>query len=114
MITQASAACAVKPPSRPTIPRTLEPTLLAYSSARTRFGLTFFSRFPPPTENTNSASCVLRRLTFSHSTKTVSQPSSFVRAVNSDPLSVRPYHSTPPIFPKSFTPSHQLPPPPPP
>src|SRR5262245_29703901 len=40
-ITQTSATRAVKPPSRPTTPMIPAPTCLAYSSARTRLGLTF-------------------------------------------------------------------------
>src|SRR5215213_3690442 len=84
----ASPTSAVYPPSRPTTPNTLAPIVLAYCSARTRLGLTFFSRLPPPTEKTNSASSALSRLTLSHSTNTVSQPSSLVRAVSSDTLSV--------------------------
>ena len=48
----------------------------------------FFSRLPPPTENTNSASSLRSRLPFSQATNTVSQPSSLVRAVSSDTLSV--------------------------
>src|SRR5689334_2894327 len=50
--THSSATRPVYPPSRPTIPITRLPTLLAYSSAATRFGLTLFSRLPPPTEST--------------------------------------------------------------
>src|SRR5579859_7066965 len=46
------------------------PTCFAYSSARTRFGLIFRSRLPPPTEKTNTMSRDDRRLVFSHSTKT--------------------------------------------
>ena len=46
------------------------------------------SRSPPPTESTRTRSLSLRRLPRSHSTKTVSQPSSLVRAVSSETLSV--------------------------
>ena len=48
---------------------------------RSKFGLTFFSTLPPPTEKTITASFSFRRLPRSHSTKTEAQPSSFVRAV---------------------------------
>ena len=46
-----------------------------------------FSRLPPPTENTNTASLSLARLVRSQAAKTVSQPSSLVRAVSSETLS---------------------------
>ena len=53
------------------MPMTVAPTSFAYCSARTRFGLMFFSRLPPPTENTKIASLgVQAGCTFSHSTKT--------------------------------------------
>src|SRR4051812_14955586 len=87
MITQASATCAVNPPSRPTTPAIRAPTCLAYCSARTRLGLTFRSRLPPPTEKTNTTSSAFRRLPCSHATNTDSHPSSLVRAVNSETLS---------------------------
>jgi hypothetical protein len=48
----------------------------------------FFSRSPPPTEKTNTASFSFDRLVSSHAAKTVGQPSSFVRAVSSETLSV--------------------------
>ena len=70
------------------MPMTGAPTSWAYCRAVTRFGLTFFSRLPPPTENTRIRSSGLSRLTRSHSTKTVAQPSSLVRAVSSETLSV--------------------------
>ena len=54
----------------------------------TRLGLTFFSILPPPTEKTKTASCALSRLIASHSRKMVCQPSSLVRAVSSETLSV--------------------------
>ena len=41
-----------------------------------------------PTENTNTPSSLRSRLPFSHATNTVSHPSSLVRAVNSETLSV--------------------------
>src|SRR5438477_4500674 len=83
-----SAICAVYPPSRPTIPRIALPRSFASFSALTKFGLTFFSRLPPPTENTRIASFPLSRLPLSHSAKTEGHPSSLVRAVNSETLSV--------------------------
>ena len=52
------------------------------------FGLIFFSRLPPPTDMTNSASRDDKRLVRSHSTNVVSHPSSLVRAVSSETLSV--------------------------
>jgi hypothetical protein len=78
----------VYPPSRPTIPRIALPRSFASCSALTKFGLTFFSTLPPPTDNTRIASFALSRLPLSHSTKTDGHPSSFVRAVSSDTLSV--------------------------
>ena len=54
--TQASATRAVYPPSRPTIPTTRAPTSFASCRAVTMLGLMFFSRLPPPTESTNTAS----------------------------------------------------------
>src|SRR3972149_5838523 len=65
--------------------------------------MTFFSRFPPPTEKTNTMSPAFSRLPLSHSTKTLAHPSSFVRAVSSDTLSVGVYASIPAILRKSFT-----------
>ena len=62
--------------------------LLGVLQGVTRFGLTFFSRLPPPTESTKIRSSGLSRLRRSHSTKTVAQPSSLVRAVSSETLSV--------------------------
>ena len=56
--------------------------------AATRFGETFFSRLPPPTERMNRQSLLFSLLVRSHSTKTLAQPSSFVRAVSSETLSV--------------------------
>jgi hypothetical protein len=61
---------------------------LAYCNARTRLGLTFFSRLPPPTEEMKSASLGLSGLVSNQSTKTLSQLSSLVRAVSSETLSV--------------------------
>ena len=75
-------------PSRPTIPVIFAPMDFAYCKAVTRFGLMFFSIFPPPTENTTTPSFAASLLTLSHSTKIDAQPSSLVRAVSSDTLSV--------------------------
>src|SRR5690348_12896269 len=86
--TQASATLAVYPPSRPTMPRILAFLDLAKSRAATRLGLTFFSRLPPPTDNTRTPSRDCSRLVRSQLSNIVGQPSSLVRAVNSDTLSV--------------------------
>src|SRR5262249_42956381 len=75
-MTQASATLAVSPPSRPTIPQTGAPTSHANCRARTRLGLTLCSGLPPPTERTRTRSRGPSLLTRSHSTKTVSHPSS--------------------------------------
>src|ERR1017187_1223744 len=77
----------VWPPSRPTMPKTFSPRFFPSSNARTRFGLTFFSALPPPTDITKMASLEFARLTFNHASNTVAQPSSFVRAVSSETLS---------------------------
>src|SRR5436189_3472431 len=98
-----SATCAVYPPSRPTIPRIALPLSFASCSALTKFGLTFFSRLPPPTDNTRTASFALSRLPLSHSAKTDGHPSSLVRAVSSETLSVGAYASIPASLRKSFT-----------
>ena len=45
-------------------------------------------RSPPPTERTRSASLSFARLVLSQAAKTPAQPSSFVRAVSSETLSV--------------------------
>ena len=91
-MTHASATLAVYPPSRPTTPKMWAPRSEASSKARTRFTDTWFSWLPPPTENTSTPSRRRRaESTRSHSTKVVSQPSSLVRAVNSDTLSVGAY-----------------------
>src|SRR5580658_6148344 len=79
------------------------PTDFAYCSAETKFGLTCFSRLPPPTEKTSTQSAAPRRLTRSHASNTVAQPSSLVRAVNSETLSVGQYASMPQILRKSLT-----------
>ena len=47
-----------------------------------------FEFFPPRTEKMRRVSSGLRRLTASHDSKTVAQPSSLVRAVSSETLSV--------------------------
>jgi hypothetical protein len=70
-----------------------DPTIAAPRSrgsfnAETRFGLMFLARLPPPTENTNRPSSARSRLQRSHSTNTLAQPSSLVRAVSSETLSV--------------------------
>src|SRR4030095_6248080 len=98
-----SATCAVYPPSRPTIPRMALPRSFASFSALTKFGLTFFSRLPPPTDKTKIASLSLSRLPLSHSVKTEGHPSSLVRAVSSETLSVGAYASIPASLRKSFT-----------
>ena len=72
-----------------------------------------FLSVAPPTEKMKTPSFGVRRLVFNHSTKTVAQPSSFVRAVSSDTLSVGAYDSIPTILRKSFTACEQLPAPPP-
>src|SRR6266702_931521 len=81
-----SPTARVYPPSRPTTPNTFRPRCFASLRAATMFGLTFFSRLPPPTENTNTASLADARLVRSQAANTVSQPSSLVRAVSSDTL----------------------------
>ncbi len=48
----------------------------------------FFSTLPPPTENTNSVSAFASREPRSHSTNTLAHPSSLMRAVSSETLSV--------------------------
>ena len=62
-------------------------TLLCKLHARIRLTLTLRSASPPPTEKTKIASLLEMRLTSSQPVKTVSHPSSFVRAVNSETLS---------------------------
>src|SRR5207253_700210 len=108
-ITHASATWAVYPPSRPTTPATLAPTCFAYCNAKTRLGLTFFFKSPPPTEKTKTQSLGESLLTLSHGTKTEAHPSSFARAVNSETLSVGAYDSIPAILRKSFTAWEQFP-----
>ena len=56
MTTQASATWAVKPPSRPTMPKIDAPAPWASSSARTMLTDTPRSGSPPPTENTSTPS----------------------------------------------------------
>src|SRR5581483_649640 len=89
------------------------PTARAYSSARTRFTLTFFSALPPPTENTSRPSMSDRRLPRSQAANAVSQPSSLMRAVSSETLSVGAYASKTQILRKSLTawPAWPAPPP---
>src|SRR5271166_3073429 len=86
--TQASASWAVVPPSRPTTPKIGVPRSRASRRAATRLVETPLAALPPPTEKTSSASRPESRDPLSHSAKVVSQPSSFVRAVSSDTLSV--------------------------
>src|SRR5579863_10780557 len=85
---QASATVAVYPPSRPTTPMILVPIDFAYFTAATRFGLTFFSIFPPPTEKTIRRSFDRRRLVRNQLSKIELQPSSLAPAVSSETLSV--------------------------
>lgn len=86
---RATEACwAVAPSSRPTIPKMSAPSARASSTATTRFIETLCSREPPPTEVVSSASSPDRRDPSNHLAYAVSQPSSFVRAVNSETLSV--------------------------
>ena len=87
-ITQASATLAVKPPSLPTIPMMRAPTSLASCRAATKLGETFFSKLPPPTERMKIKSLEFNLLPRNHSTNTLAQPSSLVRAVSSETLSV--------------------------
>ncbi len=100
---QTSAAAAVAPSARPTIPKTPAPTSRASSIARTRFTETLWARFPPPTENTSNASLDESRDVRSHASKLVSHPSSFVLAVISATLSVGAYASKSQSFRKSLT-----------
>ena len=85
---QTLATFAVYPPSRPIIPVILAPIFCAYFNASTIFGLIFFYKSPPPTEKIKSISVDFNLLVFNHSEKTVDHPSSLVRAVSSDTLSV--------------------------
>ncbi len=50
--------------------------------------LTLAFKFPPPTEKVKTQSFLFNFEIFNHSTKEVAHPSSFVRAVSSDTLSV--------------------------
>src|SRR5580704_6304399 len=83
-----SAIWRVNPPLRPTMPKMCAPASDAVSSARTIFTDTFFSRLPPPTENTSTPSRAPMREPLSQAAKHVSQPSSLARAVSSETLSV--------------------------
>src|SRR3979409_1706965 len=85
--TTQSPTCFVYPPSRPTTPNIFTSRCFASLSPATIFALTFFSKFPPPTENTNTASFLLALLVLSHAANTVSPPWSFVRSVSSATLS---------------------------
>src|SRR6516164_5408062 len=60
----------------------------ASSIALMRLGLTLRSASPPPTENIRIASSLSSRLVSSQAVNTLSQPSSLVRAVNSETLSI--------------------------
>jgi len=70
------------------MPKIEAPTDFAVSSAATMLVETCFSRLPPPTEKTRTASLSLIRDPLSHSLKVVSQPSSLARAVSSETLSM--------------------------
>src|SRR5258706_7817843 len=85
------------------MPKTFAPTSRASSSERTMLTLTFFSRLPPPTLKTRTPSPARSRETRSHSTKQVSHPSSFTRAVSSLTLSVGAYASNAHSLRKSLT-----------
>jgi len=61
---------------------------LAKFKALIIFTLTFLAASPPPTDITKTKSFLFNLLIFNHDSNTVAQPSSFVRAVNSDTLSV--------------------------
>ena len=70
----------------------------------TRFGLMFFSRLAAADrQHEHRRRRRVSRLPCSHSTNTVAQPSSLVRAVSSETLSVGAYASMPAIFRKSLT-----------
>src|SRR5438309_268612 len=71
--------------------------------ARTRLTLTLRSGSPPPTEKISTQSRSVSRLPASHLASDESQPSSLIRAVNSETLSTGVYASRPAIFRKSFT-----------
>src|ERR1035438_18993 len=71
--------------------------------AATKFGLTWFSRLPPPTEKISRGSALPSRLARSQPSKIPAQPSSLVRAVSSPTLSVGAYASSPQILRKSLT-----------
>ena len=88
MTTQASATCAVKPPSRPTMPKTLAP-----ASPRQLEGPHQVTRDAPlgvaaADREDEQAVVGASREPCSHSAKMVSQPSSLIRAVSSETLSV--------------------------
>src|SRR6266446_256223 len=65
--------------------------------------LTFRSMLPPPTERTRTASRACNRPTSNHDANTECQPSSLIRAVNSEMLSVGEYASIPVSLRKSLT-----------
>src|SRR4051794_7700511 len=85
--THASASSAVAPSDRPTTPNTHAPTERANSTAPTTFKEMPCERDPPPTLKTSTASPARSRDARSHAAKTLSNPSSFVRAVSSETLS---------------------------
>src|SRR5579871_873256 len=72
-------------------------------------GLTLCSRSPPPTERMSSASRAERWLVRSQASKTVCQPSSLVRAVSSETLSLGAYASIFASLRKSLTACEALP-----
>ena len=72
----------------PTIEKIFAFLNFAYLIAEIKFSLTFFFLLPPPTEKIKIASLFFRFDILSHSTNTLFQPLSFVRAVNSETLSV--------------------------
>ena len=91
------------PPSLPTTPPMKQPAVWAVSSALTMFPEMPRSRSPPPTEKTRRPSFAPRRDPSSQLLKEVSQPSSLIRAVNSDTLSTGVYASKPQSLRKSLT-----------
>ena len=88
-MTQASAACAVYPPSRPTIPGDLRAHALGILQGRHQIRAdVLFQVAAAHREHQHARLPRFSRLTRSHASKTVAQPSSLVRAVNSETLSV--------------------------
>src|SRR5262245_22081943 len=91
--THASATRASSPPSRPATPAIRAPRSRARCIASTRLTLMPRSTSPPPTENANRQSSPRRREALSQSAYDDCQPSSLIRAVSSDTLSVTEYDS---------------------